>query len=659
MKIRNLLRICTSLLMLVMISAINIPESFSQVSSDLVVFLTATVSASPPDITLHWPVNPAATSYSLYRKRITSATWGGVYATIPGTDSLYSDNNVVIDSLYEYKLIRNSATLSAVGYLYSGINKHFPDQSGKLILIVDSIYMDSLENELYRLMKDISGDGWMISRHNVSETDSVTYIKSLIIQEYNSDPQHVKSVFLFGHVPVPYSGNINPDGHPDHLGAWPADVYYGDMDGIYTDISVNNATASRVENQNIPGDGKFDQSTIPATVKLQVGRVDLSNMPSFPYTEKELLKRYLDKDHNFRNKLITAKSRALVDDNFGYFSGEAFASSGWRSFSPLVGNNNIHEIDFLTNTQDSSYLWLYGCGGGWYQGSSGVATTADFAADTIQTIFTMLFGSYFGDWDSQDNFLRAPLASADRALTCCWSGRPYWYFHPMGMGFNVGYCTQLSQNNVSTYESNYASHWVHIALMGDPSLKMTIVAPPSNISLTNYSYQVQINWNSSPDLTIAGYYVYRSDAEFGYYSRISQLISDSTFADQNPLNGLNWYQVKAVRLETTPSGSYFNTSNAISDSISVVSSIISDHPEQLNVLIYPNPCFGKFKLQFRNIHDRTVKISVTDILGQIILEKETIVSGLVNMDISGSSEGVYYCKITIDHMTSVYKIIKE
>jgi hypothetical protein len=24
--------------------------------------------------------------------------------------------------------------------------------------------------------------------------------------------------------------------------------------------------------------------------------------------------------------------------------------------------------------------------------------------------FTMLFGSYFGDWDSQDNFLRAPLA---------------------------------------------------------------------------------------------------------------------------------------------------------------------------------------------------------------------------------------------------------
>mgnify|MGYP000013517969 CR=1 FL=1 len=30
---------------------------------------------------------------------------------------------------------------------------------------------------------------------------------------------------------MPYSGNIYPDGHTDHRGAWPADTYYGDIDG--------------------------------------------------------------------------------------------------------------------------------------------------------------------------------------------------------------------------------------------------------------------------------------------------------------------------------------------------------------------------------------------------------------------------------------------
>jgi hypothetical protein len=38
----------------------------------------------------------------------------------------------------------------------------------------------------------------------------------------------------------------------------------------------------------------------------------------------------------------------------------------------------------------------------------------------------MVFGSYFGDWDSQDNFLRAPLASG--ALTSAWADGPTGIF---------------------------------------------------------------------------------------------------------------------------------------------------------------------------------------------------------------------------------------
>ena len=87
-------------------------------------------------------------------------------------------------------------------------------------------------------------------------------------------------MFLFGHVPVAYSGDIVPDGHcPDHRGAWPCDGFYGDMDGEWTDSTVNDSTAADARNRNVPGDGKYDQSSFPAALKLMVGRVDLANMP--------------------------------------------------------------------------------------------------------------------------------------------------------------------------------------------------------------------------------------------------------------------------------------------------------------------------------------------------------------------------------------------
>ena len=102
------------------------------------------------------------------------------------------------------------------------------------------------------------------------------------------------------------------------------------MDGTWTDSSVNSTAASDVRNQNVPGDGKFDQSSLPSDVELEVGRVDLHDMPAFSSkTELDLLRQYLDKDHAFLHANIPALREGLIDDNFGEFSGEAFAASGW------------------------------------------------------------------------------------------------------------------------------------------------------------------------------------------------------------------------------------------------------------------------------------------------------------------------------------------
>src|ERR1019366_1270262 len=144
-----------------------------------------------------------------------------------------------------------------------------------------------------------------------------------------ADPTNVNTVFVFGHIPVPYSGDVAPDEHTDHQGAWPADTFYANLRGSWGDSSVRDTSASDTRNWNVLGDGKFDPSLLPSNVTLQVGRVDLANLPAFAQNETALLRQYLVKDHNFRIKLTTAKPRGLIDDNLGLLSGEAPAVNGW------------------------------------------------------------------------------------------------------------------------------------------------------------------------------------------------------------------------------------------------------------------------------------------------------------------------------------------
>jgi len=404
-----------------------------------------------------------------------------------------------------------------------------------------------------------------VVRYDVSRTAPVTEVKGHILDAYYADSGNTKAVFLFGHVPVPYSGNINPDGHPDHKGAWPADVYYAEMNGNWTDATVNTTNATDPRNHNTPGDGKYDQSVLPSDVELQIGRVDFANMPAFTSPEEELLKNYLNKDHTYRQKEFTAIHRGVIDDNFGYFSGEAFAASGWKNMGPLVGPGNVIAADYFTTMTGNSYLWSYGCGGGWYQGASGVGSTADFANSDLQGVFTLLFGSYFGDWDTPDNFLRAALAQG-RMLTNAWSGRPHWQFHHMALGENIGYDVRISQNNSNLYFANYGSRFIHIALMGDPTLRNDVVAPVSDVVATTDGNNCNITWNASPE-SVLGYNIYMKNDTMTDYIRLNQNpVSGTSFTDNCLLYpGVYTYMVRALILQSSPGGTYYNLSQGISD----------------------------------------------------------------------------------------------
>lgn len=545
-------------------------KSQAQSSADAAVRLTAQVQANPPQITLNWVGNTTTNQYQVFRKLKHEVTWTSLLATLNGTVNQYTDTAVNTGFGYEYRVSRTGSGYTGHGYMHSGIEVPETAYRGKLLLFVDSNFITGLASEISRLIKDMEGDGWEVIRHDVLRTASVTHIKSLIVTDVYKDSANTKAVFLLGHIPVPYSGNMNPDGHGDHLGAWPADCYYADIDGLWTDNFVTSTTASPPRTQNVPGDGKFDQSIAPSELELQVGRVDFHGMPTFTLTEQELLKNYLDKNHEYRKKLFVPLKQAVIDDNFGYFGSEAFAASGYKNFSPLVGTAHVTAADYFTSMTNASYAWSYGCGGGSYTSASGVGTTANFAASNLQGVFTMLFGSYFGDWDSQNNFLRASLAQG-RILTAVWSGRPHYQFHHMGLGENIGYSVLTTQNHAGNlYFSGptaITGRWVHNALMGDPTLRNDVVAPVSDITATKVGYDCHISWTASPETNPAGYNIYmKNDSNASYVKLNSVPLSGTSYTHHCLLyKGVYSYMVRTLKLEQVPSGSYYNMSEGISD----------------------------------------------------------------------------------------------
>jgi hypothetical protein len=538
------------------------------------------VQTNPPQISLSWPADPSATGYKVYRKLRDDSSWGTVIVLATNATN-YVDSNVVGGGAYEYDVSKSASNYYGEGYIYAGIQAPLVEYRGKVVLLVDNTFTSSLALELGRLQQDLVGDGWTVLRHDVprmavdpantsstvwaARSNELASVKALIKADYNADTNNTKAVLLVGHVPVPYSGKIAPDGHSDHLGAWPADMFYGDMSGIWTDSTWNTTTASDTRNWNVPGDGKFDQPVLPGTMALQVGRVDLANLPNLPQSETNLLRQYLNKDHGFRHKLVTAQARGWIDDHFGVSgAGAPVAVCGWRNFAPFFGaSNSVAGSDWFGTLSNNSYLWGYGCGAGTYTSASGVGSTSDFTNNDPQVVFTMFFGSYFGDWDSQNNFLRAALATTNYTLTTAWVGRPYWQFHHMALGETIGFSTRLSQNNSGNlYDVNSDSRSPHIALMGDPTLRMHIVAPPTNlVAVANGSGGVDLSWNASPD-TVLGYHVYRAPTAAGPFTRMNtDLITRTGYTD--PAVTTNVYMVRAVKLEVSGSGSYYNASQGI------------------------------------------------------------------------------------------------
>lgn len=529
--------------------------------------LSATVQTNPPAITLTWVPDPyGVDSYEVWRKLKHETTWSH-RKTLPGSALSYNDQTVSSGVVYEYKVTKQAALgYTGYGYIASGIQVPMLDHRGKVILIVAADTV-GLGSELARLETDLIGDGWTVARHDLDASATTASVKSLIVEDYQKGPQETQAVFLFGHVPIFKSGTLNYDSHGAR--PFPADGFYGDMDG-------NWGTSLAPEER---------PSYMPSEIELMVGRVDFSDMPGngapSPWpNETELLRNYLNKDHAWRHKLLAVPRRALIANRAGDQGGLAYAATGYRNLSVMVGPENIVEANvedaspvaerWISRVTEGGWLWTYACGGGQdnvigHMGTRGPyneAWSTDVVGKDAQAVFSMLFGSHFGDWSRPDNVMRSMLATST-GLSVCLAGLPHWYMHHSAMGEPIGYGTRLTMNNTDLYESqvNALQRAVLINLLGDPTLRVDQLAPPVNLTATMAGGAVRLVWQASPDAS-AGYHVYRSGATNSPFTKLTLIpIRTTSYEDSTEAGSTSrTYMVRAVGLETYYSGSYYHPS---------------------------------------------------------------------------------------------------
>ncbi|MBP7478140.1 MAG: T9SS type A sorting domain-containing protein, partial [Chitinophagales bacterium] len=312
-------------------------------------------------------------------------------------------------------------------------------------------------------------------------------------------------------------------------------------------------------------------------LKVAVGRIYLDSLSSMGVTADSLYKRYFDKVYKFKNGLVKVPRKACIEDRLGILGGEVPGRNVFQNAYALVGKDStvVASSNFLSLIKNNKYLFAQVSSTGGYTQNIDVASSSQ-VKDSMNAVFQGYFGSYFGDWDNNNNFLRSAIAGDGINLTSVWGGRPQWYFHHLALGNTIGFSTLETQNNFVAgrnlyFEGAFATG-VHVSLMGDPTLHMHIVTPASALvtSKQDSNRTVKITWASSNDAVLK-YYIYRADSLMGKFN-LKDSVSSSTlvYLDTMPKVGKSYYMVKACKNELTPYGSYNNLSLGVFASVDSV-----------------------------------------------------------------------------------------
>ena len=449
---------------------------------------------------------------------------------------------------YEYRVSRPSKERIETGYWTAGTNLESNDKSGIALLVVDETIAGELAARLERFRLDLVGDGWEVIRHDVprgSDRDPVANLKAArkirawIQDRYNSAYYQPHALILVGRIPVVRSGESRPDGHKAR--PQETDLFYADTNAIWLD----------------DGQGTLLHNSVPSDhIEMQVGRIDFSGLGTEFGDEITQLKRYLDKNHHWRQGSLGDLRQAYGGSDHLFVEQNALRN--------IVGPGDF--VPGGHHDAGTRQPWLLGVdfGGSKYEKYTGLPTRA---------VFTINFGSGKLNFSQRKNEMKALLAQPWYALSTGWGGRPAWQLHHMALGRSIGYSHLRTVNNgvISkggpetleyTPTGNYP--WINpiwVNLLGDPTLRPFPAAPVRDLRARAAGDSVQLDWIEPDSGTDTGYRIYRAGNRLGPYQALNsaKLLKDNRYIDENPIPEA-WYMVRSHSLKKVHAGSFYRYS---------------------------------------------------------------------------------------------------
>ena len=184
---------------LLLVFAFNAKAVMGQIAEDFVFKVTTVINEDPPSFTFTWDTMPVDSVITICRKNKYDTEWGDPIAVLQPDAIQFADNDVEAGVEYEYRILKESNIMSPnaplknytsydewledwcygcepswpyierqiVTYISSGIEMPELEYRGKVILLVDSNFVDSLRSELTLFETDLLADGWKVLRKDI------------------------------------------------------------------------------------------------------------------------------------------------------------------------------------------------------------------------------------------------------------------------------------------------------------------------------------------------------------------------------------------------------------------------------------------------------------------------------------------------------------
>jgi len=174
-----------------------------------------------------------------------------------------------------------------------------PDHGAKFCVVVNSLLYSSIQPSIDQYVLDLSVEGYDVEVYTMSG-GTPEELRTFLLGTYSLGMQ---GCILIGDLPIAWYEMDVCWGDPPRHEEFPCDLYYMDMDGVFSDSDT---------------DGIYDSHTGDVDPEIWVGRLTASPLVMGGASELSLLQNYFAKNHAFRTDALPLIDRALVyvDDDW-------------------------------------------------------------------------------------------------------------------------------------------------------------------------------------------------------------------------------------------------------------------------------------------------------------------------------------------------------